>query len=309
MSKDLLKSKCNSTVTSTYAWALYFFTIDKRARQPYKAYKVRFKNADYLTQYASTVMSTVEKYQINPIDKVQDYDGENTKISCDKLALSNPLISEQWSQFVSSLAVASDSKVDGKVNGYILVGQPLSDETTSISFIKFANPIIKLVNKRSVVFSATAENELDLISDDVYRLYLNVDVIVLNNDIYTFNHSFETPFGLEKTMAKLKQFAIEEIVTTVAFSNVDEFKALSNQYRSARTFISLNKERVNRIKDPLNRAHIAAMLGLTLDGSGSFVITTAEQASLLLRYLCFKIFQDNETKAVLEASTVTKITL
>lgn len=309
MSKDLLMSKCNSTVTSTYSWALYFFTIDKRARQPYKAYKVRFKNDDYLTQYASTVMSTVEKYQINPIEKVQDYDGENSKISCDKIEVSNPLITEQWSRFVSSLAVASDSKVDGKVNGYILVGQPLSDEATPISFIKFANPIIKLANKRSVVFSATVENELELISDDVYRLYLTVDVIVLNDEMYTFNHSFETPFGLEKTMAKLKQFAIEEIISTGAFADIDEFKALSNQYRSARTFISLNKERVNRIKDPQNRAQIATMLGLTLDGNGSFVVTTAEEASLLLRYLCFKIFQDNETKAVLEASTVTKIAI
>ena len=302
-------SKCNSTVTSTYSWALYFFTIDKRARQPYKAYKVRFKNDDYLTQYASTVMSTVEKYQINPIEKVQDYDGENSKISCDKIEVSNPLITEQWSRFVSSLAVASDSKVDGKVNGYILVGQPLSDEAIPISFIKFANPIIKLANKRSVVFSATVENELELISDDVYRLYLTVDVIVLNDEMYTFNHSFETPFGLEKTMAKLKQFAIEEIISTGAFADIDEFKALSNQYRSARTFISLNKERVNRIKDPQNRAQIATMLGLTLDGNGSFVVTTAEEASLLLRYLCFKIFQDNETKAVLEASTVTKIAI
>lgn len=309
MSKDLLMSKCNSTMTSTYSWALYFFIIDKRARQPYKAYKVRFKNDDYLTQYASTVMSTVEKYQINPIEKVQDYDGENTKISCDKIAVSNPLITEQWSKFVSSIAVASDSKFDGKVNGYILVGQPLSDEATPISFIKFANPIIKLANKKSVVFSATVENELDLISDDVYRLYLTVDAIVLNDEMYTFNHSFETPFGLEKTMAKLKQLAIEEIITTGAFADVDEFKALSNQYRSARTFISLNKERVNRIKDPHNRAQIATMLGLTLDGSGSFVVTTAEQASLLLRYLCFKIFQDNETKAVLEASAVTKIAI
>ena len=307
MSKDLLINTCNSTVTSTYSWALYFFVIDKRARQPYKAYKVRFKNDGYLTQYASSVIGAVEKFQISPIEIVQDYDGANTKISCDKLALSNPLISERWLQFVSSLAVASDSMPDGKVNGYILVGQPLSEEATNISFIKFANPVIKLVNKRAVVFSATAENKLDLISDDVYRLYLTVDVIVLNDAMYTFNHSFETPFGLEKTMAKLKQSAIEEIITTGAFSDIEEFKTFSNQYRSTRTFISLNRERVNRIKDPQNRVQIATILGLSLDENRSFVITTAEQASLMLRYLCYKIFQDNETQAVLEASTVTQI--
>lgn len=46
-----------------------------------------------------------------------------------------------------------------------------------------------------------------------------------------------------------------------------------------------------------------------IDNSGNFAITTAEEASLLIRYLCFKIFQDNETKDVLEANTVTKLSI
>ena len=51
------------------------------------------------------------------------------------------------------------------------------------------------------------------------------------------------------------------------------------------------------------------MLNLPLDANGDFAITTADEASLLIRYLCFKIFQDNETKDVLEANTVTKLTI
>lgn len=51
------------------------------------------------------------------------------------------------------------------------------------------------------------------------------------------------------------------------------------------------------------------MLKLPLGSDGEFNITKPEDASLLLRYLCFKIFQDNETMDVLEANTVNKLNL
>ena len=57
------------------------------------------------------------------------------------------------------------------------------------------------------------------------------------------------------------------------------------------------------------RKAVADMLHLPLDTNGNFAITTAEEASLLIRYLCFKIFQDNETKDVLESNTVKKLSI
>ena len=101
----------------------------------------------------------------------------------------------------------------------------------SVTFVKVANPITKLTNKKSVVFSSTANDELDLITDDVCRLYLTVDFIAYNDVMYTFNHTFETVFNLEKTMAKVKQHAIEEIAGTKVFSDIDTFKFLASQYR------------------------------------------------------------------------------
>ena len=90
---------------------------------------------------------------------------------------------------------------------------------------------------------------------------------------------------------------------------VETFKSLASQYKSSRTFITLKSERVSRIKNKQSRKSIAKMLKLPLDANGDFAITTADEASLLIRYLCFKIFQDNETKDVLEANTVTKLTI
>lgn len=309
MSKEELKHICTLARKDSYSWALYFFKIDKRAKQPFKANKVRFKNNSYLLQYAKNLLNATEIFQIDQISEVQDYDGENSKISCDKLLLTNALISEQWKLFSQAVVASSDQKIDGKINGYILCGQPSEDGDKTVTFVKVANPITKLTNKKSVVFSSTANDELDLITDDVCRLYLTVDFIAYNNTIYTFNHTFERVFDLEKTMAKVKQHAIEEIVSTNVFSDIDTFKSLASQYKSSRTFITLKPERINRIKNKRSRKSVADMLHLPLDTNGNFAITTAEEASLLIRYLCFKIFQDNETKDVLEANTVTKLSV
>lgn len=307
MSKAILKQICASARKDSYSWALYFFKIDKRAKQPFKTSKVRFKNVDYLLQYAKNLLYTTESFQIDQISGVQDYDGENSKVSCDKLLLTSELISEQWLLFMRAVAASSDQRITGKVNGYILCGQPSEEGDKSITFVKVANPITKLTNRKSVVFSTTVNDELDLITDDVCRLYLTVDFIAYDGAMYSFNHTFETVFSLEKTMAKVKQSAIDEIAGTNVFNDVNTFKSLASRYKSSRTFITLKPERINRIKNKRSRKTIADMLHLPLDANGDFAITTAEDASLLIRYLCFKIFQDNETKDVLEANTVTKL--
>lgn len=309
MSKAVLKTICECGKDSQYSWSLFFFKTDKRNKQPYKVFKVRFKNANYLNTYAANLIETVGKFQIGPISDVQDYDGENSKVSCDKIELSNQLISEQWTLFTEAVASATDSKADGRINGYILYGQPLKTNDKPITFVKVANPITKLTNKKSVIFTTTADDELELMSDDVCRLYLTTDFIVFDGTMYTFNHTFETIFNLEKTMAKVKNDAIEEILSTNAFSNPEEFKTLAGKYKSSRTFITLKEERVNRIKDKRGRKKVAEMLKLPLGSDGEFNITKPEDASLLLRYLCFKIFQDNETMDVLEANTVNKLNL
>lgn len=156
-------------------------------------------------QYARNLLNATKTYQVDQISEVQDYDGENSKVSCDKLLLTNELVSEQWKLFTQAVATSSDQKIKGKINGYILCGQPSEDGDKPVTFVKVANPITKLTNKKSVVFSANANDELDLITDDVCRLYLTVDFIAYEGAMYTFNHTFETVFNLEKRWQKSRR--------------------------------------------------------------------------------------------------------
>ena len=71
----------------------------------------------------------------------------------------------------------------------------------------------------------------------------------------------------------------------------------------------MKDERVNRIKNKANRKDIANMLNIEISSNGKFVFKNEEEVSLLLRYLCFKVFKDYETKELLEANNVTKLRL
>lgn len=49
------------------------------------------------------------------------------------------------------------------------------------------------------------------------------------------------------------------------------------------------------------------MFNLSLNANGNFQINTVEEASLLIHYLCYKVFQDLETDDVLDASAIMKL--
>lgn len=309
MNKELLVETLEDIGTSSYTWALYFFKIDRRNNNPYTAYKVRFKNDRYLPEYAKSLVDMIVKYQLGKITEIKDYTGENTKVSCDKIETSNELVREQWDYFVTDIADASDEKVEGKYHGYVLEGTPASNNAKSLVFLKMANPIINLTNKRSAVFTFDDNSELTEMSDEVCKLHMDTDCIVVDEVIYSFNYKFEDLFNIEKTMQKVKNKALEEIVSIDAFDNREEFEQMARAYKSPRTFITMKSERLGRIKNKTKRKKVAGMLKIEVNDDGKFMFKNDEEVSLLLRYLCFKVFKDDETKELLEANNVTQLSL
>ena len=308
MSKEILNSVCNANNTDKYTWSMYFFKIDHRSnKQPYKFYKIRFKNDSYLLYYAKSLMNCVSKYQISLIESVQEYNGLNSKVSCDKLSLDNELISLQWDNFNLALSCATDEKIKNKMYGYVLFGLSDDDTQSSLTFIKTANPITNLTNKRSVVFSTSAENELDMFADTVCRLYLNTDIIVIDRIMYTFNHNFEPLFDIEKTMKNIKNNAIESMVSANIFSDVIVFKNYADQYKSYRTFVTLSQERLEKVKNIHDRRDISSKYKLDLDESGLFIIDSYTKAETIIDYLCLKIIEEKGTNNIFVASNLTKI--
>ena len=51
------------------------------------------------------------------------------------------------------------------------------------------------------------------------------------------------------------------------------------------------------------------MLRIKINAAGKVVFKNEEEVLRLLRYLCFKVFKDDETKELLEANNVTRLLL
>ena len=45
-----------------YSWSLYFLKIDRRKNNPYTAFKIRFKNDKYLSDYVQTLGDMIVNY-------------------------------------------------------------------------------------------------------------------------------------------------------------------------------------------------------------------------------------------------------
>lgn len=310
MSKQLLIENFEKIDVKKYSWSLYFFGIDNRNENPFKVHKVKFKKDDYLTNYAKSSIECILQYQIQPILKVEAYNGENPKVTCDKLLLDSDLIKDKWSLLVAAVSQARTKEIDGKIIGYILEGNKIEStddtETESITLLKSANPIANLNTKKSVIFKSI-ENELDILSDETYRLYLTTDFFIMNNCLYTFNLTFEKIFNLEKTMGKHKAKAISTIQTVGGFEEDDEFIQYLSKYSSPRTFLSLNNERVEKLKTAEGKKYIAKTLNIKLDANDDFKSIDKASVEKIIRYLCNKILKDDESKDLFEVSNAKKI--
>ena len=116
MSKALLHETIDGIKKDNYCWTLYFFKIDFRSKpNPYFLYKHTFGKVTYLPEYIAALSNTVIRYQVEPLESVQDYNGENSKTSCDKLDTENELIAEHWSNFAASLKGAPREQISGKI--------------------------------------------------------------------------------------------------------------------------------------------------------------------------------------------------
>lgn len=289
-----------------YTWELYFFSINRKAKNPYKAKKIKMKNGQMLINYVANLMNVVEKTQLNEIDNIQEYDGENPYVSCVSLSITDQLLKEAWDNFLTAIANPLEDELRNKVKGYILVGQPKDEYTPALTMAKVANPVFSVYDKKSVVFKNT-DGEMDTFSEDLFKLFLNIDFFTYGETLYAFNYKFEEIFNMEQTLQKLKDEKVEKILQLNCFPK--SFTDYIEIYNHPKTFITLDEGRINRMKNVDERIKIAQNLGISMDSEHNFIDVTKKQALLIIQYLCLKILKDEESGLMYKVTQAEKLDL
>ncbi|MDR1892821.1 MAG: hypothetical protein LBQ48_07425, partial [Oscillospiraceae bacterium] len=129
MSKALLMERL-ATAKAGYIWTLYFVNTRKQRNAGflYEATKMRFRNNDYISTYAQKLIDCVQHFNVEPISAVEEYDGFNTKVSCDKLDIMSNLLDGGYANLVESLTNCGEAApLKERYQGYILDGRPNID--------------------------------------------------------------------------------------------------------------------------------------------------------------------------------------
>lgn len=310
MSKVLLREELSNILDYDYIWELFFYNMSKRNHIiQYTGCKIPFKHEKALTDYASKLCFCINKYQLDKVEDVEEYTGFNPKISCDKISINNEIVSEAYSNFINSLFNFQDSKIEDKYTGYVLCGKKFDEDgnESTILFVKQANPISKLNTKQNAYFR-NIDNELDYLTDDVYRLYYKADCIIFQENIYALTQSFESIFNLEKSTKKLKDNKLEALTAVQNISaNEEEFRQALNGV-SPRTFITYSEERLSTISTSEGRREVSQKVGLPVNREGSFLIHDRDDAKKLMNYLCQKLFYEiDDDSALYVCNNATKL--
>lgn len=302
--EDLMKVVNNK---DEYSWSLYFFKKDRRNKdQPFSSYKKRYRDSSGLNNYINGVINCVSNFQLGKLESIESYNGMNANIVCDFIPLQSDLINKEWNNFVQCIKDASDSRFDGKINGYAICGEPVNETLKPITFIKFSSPIIELKNNKCITYKDSPEEELDMLSDNYFRLYWGVDSLVYDGNFYTFNNSFETIFDIEKSVQKVKNKVVEKIINTNIIEKPDDFIAFSKSYKSPKAFISFDEERLDRVKDLQERQAVANDYGLQLSADNKFIINENSYFKNFLDFICLKSVCESGTKNIYKMNSATK---
>ncbi|MGL5983234.1 MAG: hypothetical protein ACRCZR_07895 [Cetobacterium sp.] len=296
---EILSTMQNLKLEDNYSWEIYLFNIDKRLTgSPYKISKLNFKGQNNVLNYGKHLVECIEKYQFNDeIIEIQNYCVENPKISCDKLDLNDEIIKTEWNYLNDCLnSAVVDSKDNLKVKGYIVCAKPKKENLKKFIFVKKANPIVQGDKKKSKSFKMGDDDTLDSFNEKIFRFYLNTDFFIVDSTLYTFNHSFQEIFKMEKTFQKIKDKTIEKIMEKSYFKTTNEFLTTNLKNITSKMYFNFDIEKLNRLDDPKNRKNIAKILDLKLNQNEEFEFKNIDEIKDLIKYLSNRIITEEGTK-------------
>ena len=303
--KELLDNYFNIEVDKL-EWKIYLMDFKaSMENNPYLFTELKFKSNSFLMAYCRDLFNNTGNL-VNSMAMIEEYNGENKEGRVLALSLEGDLIKESYNSLMDSITRPNPEGL-GRVKGYLVLGVNNDRPSENVCYGVLSNPVgkIKLDNLTYV----ETEDGLDKSTLVRYKLKDKCDFFLFQNQLLSFNYKFEKIFKLQSTLKRLKMEAIDRIIFKGSLSNSEEFKKFCINFKSAKTFLALNEERLDLLNNPEKREEIATRFNMVVDEDKRLIIRNEDDSRNLLKHLCNKIIKDADSDNLYLVDKLTKLEL
>lgn len=290
------------------AWTLQLLRIktSKRSGTIYAGTSIKLTPSGRLSDF---VVEISERYvkgeggELNTFAQVLDYDGTANVDTIYKLKADNPLIMNEYNNFLDAVAKPEEEADPLKqmAQAYVIQGSVISSgEEISIKLISMQNPITTL--KHKFMYDSKTFRE---INDRVLSLRPSIDVLILDDEIYLFTMAGEKLFNMERAYKSICEEKVLMIGGSGIISDNEMFSDVARKGHHPRMFVSFNEERYKKLKNTKERKRFAKMFEIPLKND-KFDTSHKDSADKLVKLLCNKGMVDPFEDLPVEVSSARK---
>lgn len=245
---------------------------------------------DSLIQEISESYSGSEKNHLLKYTDLRKYDGTCNSTTIYKIPNGYEIVHIDLDALLEGIS-NTDVECDPfqmKANAYILCGQlAIDDKEHQIKLISMNSPITTLTNKFRF-----KNNRFHDINKKVLNLRTSINVVICDRDVYLLDMSGETLFNMERAYKHRCTEAVNEIEALDIVSNIDGFRNIATTGHNPRRFAAFSKEKLDLLKNRVNREKVKEKFGIPLTRDNKFDTTDKSNAEKLVKVLCNKAMWD-----------------
>lgn len=290
MSLPTIRSVLN-TLNSTPAWMVILVKIknSKRDGTTYATRGITLSPEGTLSKFVSglsKVYTEGDNAVIKKYSAVTEYDGSAETIKIYKLQSTSELIADEYERLIHALSTPemTGDPLEFSANSYALKGtMDIDGEEKSVILFSLQNPICVLKNR--FLYDEGTFIELN---KKVLNLRQNIDVIIIDSDVYLLTLAGEKLFNMERSYKAVCTVKAADICESGIISNGDMFKRIATSGHNPRRFVAFNQKRYDSLMNIDTRRAMAATFHLCLDSEGRIDTSSESTAEKLIKLLCNK---------------------
>lgn len=264
-------------------------TREKKGEFVCNAHDITVTTPDAILEFIRALEDTYakEKGKLSKYQMVCDYDGSAIENRIYKIALSDELISESYTELVRAMnhPDMKGNALDFSANAYVLKGNVLIDgEKVSLRLFTIINPFKALKH----TFGWDGDS-FKVLPDRYLMLREHVDVVIMDDTAYLLNMNGEKLFNMERAYRAICSDRVEDIIHSRIVSDEELFRKYATSGHNPRRFVSFDENRLRKMEGDADfKTRMAEKFGIKQTPEGVFDSSEGDNVDRIVKFLCKK---------------------